>query len=105
MSLQLTLILAVLFTAPALAQTPQGTVSGIVTDTTGAVLPGASVSAVRADTGQRTAAVTNDRGFFVLKIGRASCRERVEISVGDVRGKRQRQRRRVRHGTVHGTIE
>ena len=66
MSLQLALVLAVLFTAPALAQTPQGTVSGIVTDTTGAILPGASVSAVRADTGQRIAAVTNDRGFFVL---------------------------------------
>src|SRR5438874_2376879 len=66
MSLQLAPLLAVLFTAPALAQTAQGTVSGIVTDTTGAILPGASVSAVRADTGQRTAAVTNDRGFFVL---------------------------------------
>ena len=66
MSVRLTVALLILFTLPAVAQTPQGTISGIVTDTTGAIVPGASVAALHAETGQRTAAVTNDRGFFVL---------------------------------------
>jgi hypothetical protein len=66
MVLRFTVALALLSTSPALAQTPQGTISGIVTDTTGAIVPGTSVSAVHSDTGQRTATVTNTRGFFVL---------------------------------------
>lgn len=66
MFVRLTLIVATLLASPVLAQSPQGTVSGIVTDTTGAMVPGVSVTAVHADTGQRTAATTNGRGFFVL---------------------------------------
>jgi hypothetical protein len=66
MPFRLTLFLVAVVASPALAQTPLGTISGIVTDTTGATVPGASVSAVHADTAQRTAATTNDRGFFVL---------------------------------------
>lgn len=66
MAARLTLLIVALFTLPAVAQTPQGTISGIVTDTTGAIVPGVSVIAVHDDTAQRTAATTNDRGFFVL---------------------------------------
>ena len=63
---RITLILVALFSWPAAAQSPQGTISGIVTDATGALLPGVSVSAIHAETGQRTGATTNTRGFFVL---------------------------------------
>ncbi len=49
-----------------MAQSPQATISGIVTDTTGAVVPGVQVIAINPATTQRTTAVTNDRGFFVL---------------------------------------
>lgn len=68
MTARLTVLLVALFTlpVPAAAQTPQGTISGIVTDTSGAVVPGATVSAVHADTARRSAATTNDRGFYVL---------------------------------------
>jgi hypothetical protein len=66
MMASLLLLLVALSGSPAPAQSPQGTISGIVTDTTGAMVPGVAVSAVHADTGQRTATTTNDRGFFVL---------------------------------------
>ncbi len=66
MFLRLTLILAVVYTSPVLAQSPQGTISGIVTDTSGGIVPGATVSALHAATGQLTTAIANDRGFFVL---------------------------------------
>jgi len=55
-------------TAPCLvlAQSPQATISGIVTDSIGAVVPGVEVTAINPATTQRTVAVTNDQGFFVL---------------------------------------
>src|SRR5262245_11080223 len=49
-----------------LAQSPQATISGIITDSTGAVVPGVDVTAINPTTTQRTTAVTNDQGFFVL---------------------------------------
>lgn len=49
-----------------LAQSPQATISGIVTDTTGAVVPGVQVTALNPATAQRTTAVTNAQGFYVL---------------------------------------
>ncbi len=66
MTARLALILVALFASPALAQSPHGTISGIATDSTGAIVPGVSVSAVHVDTGQRTATTTNERGFYVL---------------------------------------
>ncbi len=50
----------------ALAQSPQATISGIVTDSTGAVVPDVQVTAINPATAQRTTAVTNGQGFFVL---------------------------------------
>ena len=48
------------------AQSPQATVSGIVTDTTGAVVPGATVTAINAAIAKRTETITNSEGFYVL---------------------------------------
>jgi Carboxypeptidase regulatory-like domain len=52
---------------PAFAQTPEATISGIISDGTGAAVPGATVSAVHAGTGQRLVATTNTEGFYVLR--------------------------------------
>jgi Carboxypeptidase regulatory-like domain len=48
------------------AQSPQATISGIVTDATGAVVPGVQVTALNPSTAQRTTATTNAQGFYVL---------------------------------------
>lgn len=47
-----------------LAQTSRGTVSGIVKDQTGAVIPGAEVTLTNIDTTVARAATTNDEGFY-----------------------------------------
>ncbi|MGH9839100.1 MAG: carboxypeptidase regulatory-like domain-containing protein [Blastocatellia bacterium] len=60
------LIIFLLSAISARAQTPQATISGIVTDAAGAVVPGVTVTAISPATGQRTIAVTNERGFYVL---------------------------------------
>jgi hypothetical protein len=50
----------------ALAQVPVGSISGVVKDQSGAVLPGATVTATSlADAGTR-AVSTNDQGFFIV---------------------------------------
>lgn len=49
-----------------LGQSPQATISGIVTDSTGAIIPGVQVTAINPATTQRTTAMTNGQGFFVL---------------------------------------
>src|SRR5687768_18487650 len=80
----------------ALAQGQTGVVTGTVTDGDG-VIPGVTVTAIDADTSVTRTAVSNEQGVFRLlsmpsgrytirveiegfkqKIGRASCRERVE---------------------------
>jgi hypothetical protein len=48
------------------AQSPQATISGIITDPTGAIMPGVQVTASGVATGRRTAATSNGEGFFVL---------------------------------------
>lgn len=58
----LTLILG--FTATVQAQTSRGTVSGIVTDQTGAAVSGASVSLTNAGTNVERTTTTNDEGFY-----------------------------------------
>jgi len=50
----------------ALAQTTEGTVSGTVTDPTGAHVAAATVTALNADTGVSTATVTNPTGVYVF---------------------------------------
>ncbi|HKP35607.1 MAG TPA: TonB-dependent receptor, partial [Pyrinomonadaceae bacterium] len=63
------------FASVAVAQTVTGTLQGIVTDSTGAVLPGADVVLKNADTGQERTLRTNSDGFYVasfIPIGRYS---------------------------------
>lgn len=51
---------------PLHAQTPEATLSGIVTDPSGALVPGVRLTARNAETGRKTSAITNARGLFVL---------------------------------------
>src|ERR671912_1694228 len=53
-----------LFAASAFGQTSRGTVSGTVTDPTGAVIAGASVTLKNTQTSVERAATTNDEGFY-----------------------------------------
>src|SRR5690349_21669725 len=46
------------------AQTPLGTVTGIATDASGSVVPGASVTLSSQDTGVRRTAATNETGAY-----------------------------------------
>src|SRR6266705_743695 len=61
-------LLALVLLLPALssAQTVTGTLQGTVTDQSGGVLPGTTVSARNRDTGQMRETVTNDVGYYVL---------------------------------------
>ncbi|MGE3521093.1 MAG: carboxypeptidase regulatory-like domain-containing protein, partial [Vicinamibacterales bacterium] len=64
--------LVLLFASPAWAQFDSGTVLGTVRDTSGAVLPGASVTLLSTDTGIAAARVSDDRGnyeFSTVRVG------------------------------------
>ena len=60
------LILAGLCAAVTFAQSNLGSASGVVTDSQGAVIPGAKVSLSHTETGVPTHAVTNDAGFYAV---------------------------------------
>jgi outer membrane receptor protein involved in Fe transport len=63
------LVFAALAATPvgsAFAQTSMGGVSGTVTDSTGAVVPGASVTLTNADTSVQATRQTNSHGFFTF---------------------------------------
>src|SRR5258705_7457571 len=80
------------------AQTPQATISGVVTDAQGAVIAGAEVVATSAATSIKSVARSNDSGFYSLRflpIGdytvsvehtgfRRSVRQGVTLSTGQV---------------------
>jgi Carboxypeptidase regulatory-like domain len=55
-----------LITAPALAQSTFATVTGTVTDSSGAIVPGASVIAENTKTGVKTTVTTNDSGIYLF---------------------------------------
>ena len=61
-----TLFLALLVASPALAQT--GQINGVITDNTGAVLPGATVKAVEAPTGLSRDTVTGVDGRYIFTL-------------------------------------
>src|SRR3954467_9773826 len=66
LSYLLGLMLAVLLTAASTqAQITTGSISGTVTDTTGAVVAGATVS-VKGENGQRYTATTNGEGVYTI---------------------------------------
>ncbi|HKE05631.1 MAG TPA: carboxypeptidase regulatory-like domain-containing protein [Blastocatellia bacterium] len=54
------------FGGAALAQQPLGAISGVVTDPNGAVVKGATATAVSLATGTSRNATTNDQGFFLI---------------------------------------
>lgn len=54
-----------LWTAAALAQVNTGTISGTVSDNTGAVVPGAEVTVKNTDTGLNRVLTTNERGRYI----------------------------------------
>jgi hypothetical protein len=55
------------FSVAASAQTITGSVSGIVTDATGAVVPGATVTATNVDTGVKVTDTTNSAGIYNIR--------------------------------------
>ena len=85
--------------AAATAQTVTGTVQGTVTDTSGGVLPGVTVSVKHVETGTERTLVTNDQGFYsapYLQIGRyvvtaalagfgTVARDGVQVNLNDTR--------------------
>ena len=58
------IILLVILSITAFAQTSRGTVSGIVADQTAAVIPGAAVTLTNTETGLIRTTVTNGEGIF-----------------------------------------
>ena len=75
MTIRAAMVLAFLLAlvAPAFAQIDTASIVGTVTDQSGAVLPGVTVTATQDATGVTTTAVTNTRGEYVfpnLKVGR-----------------------------------
>lgn len=93
------LLLALLFGAQLSAQVDRATLQGTVSDSTGAVVPGASVEIVSQDTGLRRQIKTNEAGAYVaagLPIGNYSVTvslsgfrtvtfQDVRLGVGDIR--------------------
>src|SRR5437879_3207866 len=65
-TLSLLLLLVLAWNAPAArAQAVYGSISGIITDTTGAVVPGATVTITSADRRTADSVVTNESGLYV----------------------------------------
>src|SRR6185295_8390412 len=67
----LSLPLAIIFVLalvqiPVLAQMDSGRIVGVVTDSNGAIVPGASVAAKSEKTGEERAVTTNDSGAYII---------------------------------------
>src|SRR6266849_5843906 len=61
-----TLLLIVVFVASLEAQSTVGSISGIVTDSSGAAVPGCLVSANNTQTGQKVSVRTQETGYYVF---------------------------------------
>src|SRR6185369_9438381 len=72
--LLIVIALATLFVLPlaAKAQTDQGRIAGTVTDSNGALVPGAAIIVKNERTGEERAAVTNELGYFIVSALRPS---------------------------------
>ena len=62
------IVLGVLLALPAMAHAQEATLTGTVTDSTGAVLPGVSVVATNQATGNRFEGVTDERGIYRIGV-------------------------------------
>ena len=58
------LFVSILWTSTASAQVATGTISGTITDNTGAVLPGVTVVILNQDTGISRTVLTNETGHY-----------------------------------------
>jgi hypothetical protein len=58
------LFLVIATVVPAIAQTSKGTITGVVRDKTGAIIPAAKVTVTSQETGEARSAVADDRGTF-----------------------------------------
>lgn len=74
------LALAALILPAALAAGQEASVSGTLTDSTGGVLPGVTVTAVHDNTGNTFVAVTDERGAFRLAVRTGAHTITVELS-------------------------
>lgn len=61
------MLAAILCVTPAVAQTVTGSITGVVTDSSGAVVPNAQVTALNTGTGVKTQAKTNDAGAYTIR--------------------------------------
>ena len=73
-------LVGVMIVWPALAYAQEATVSGIVTDVTGAVLPGVTVTVVHEASGNVFTAVTDAQGGYRLPARAGLCRVMAELS-------------------------
>jgi hypothetical protein len=64
LSFSIAFALAVLLAAPAFGQLGVGAISGLITDSTGAVIPGAGITVVNTATNFTQTSVTNESGIF-----------------------------------------
>src|SRR5438132_1310289 len=67
LSVTLACLVTALCVSPALAQTVTGSITGVVTDPSGAVVVGASVIAENAATGVKTRAQANGAGAYTIR--------------------------------------
>jgi hypothetical protein len=61
------IVLLLLLSIPALAQN-RGTITGRVTDESGAIIPGVSITILNINTGSRREAVTNETGTYTIEL-------------------------------------
>ena len=71
---------SVLLAWPAVSHAQDATVSGTVTDTTGGVLPGVTVTAVHEATGNTFLGVTDERGAYRLQVRVGRYKMTIELS-------------------------
>ena len=60
--------------APSMAQETTGTIVGLVTDQTGAILPGVTVVVIHIETGRTVEIVTGESGRYQAAVSRSSLR-------------------------------
>ena len=62
------LVLVMISAAAALGQTASTQILGLVTDSSGAVIPGATITATRVDTGDRRTTTSNETGNYIFPL-------------------------------------
>ena len=76
------LSLAICLSTGGVAQTVTGTLSGLVTDANGAVIPDAPVTARSRETGFTRSVTTNSEGYYIMSF--------LPLGLYDLTGRRQR---------------